>query len=77
MVSSGLGVISDFLRDRCLGSRLSRDECLNEHLFDTLRHARRMTAAWRSDYDLRPGAVRGGSGYDTNRMCLNIKGNVF
>lgn len=56
---------------------MSRDECLNEHLFDTLRHARRMTAAWRSDYDLRPGAVRGGSGYDTNRMCLNIKGNVF
>lgn len=28
-----------------------RDECLNEHLFDTLRHARRMIAAWRSDYN--------------------------
>lgn len=28
-----------------------RDECLNEHLFDTLRHARRIIAAWRSDYN--------------------------
>jgi len=28
-----------------------RDECLNEHLFDTLRHARRMIAAWRRDYN--------------------------
>ncbi len=28
-----------------------RDECLNEHLFDTLRHARRLIAAWRSDYN--------------------------
>ena len=26
-----------------------RDECLNEHLFDTLRHARRMIAAWHRD----------------------------
>ena len=26
-----------------------RDECLNEHLFDTLRHARHIIAAWRSD----------------------------
>jgi putative transposase len=24
-----------------------RDECLNEHLFDTLRHARHLIAAWR------------------------------
>jgi len=28
-----------------------RDECLNEHLFNTLRHAHRMIAAWRSDYN--------------------------
>lgn len=28
-----------------------RDDCLNEHLFDTLRHARRTIAAWRSDYN--------------------------
>ena len=26
-----------------------RDECLNEHLFDTLRHARHLIAAWRDD----------------------------
>ena len=25
------------------------DECLNEHLFDSLRHARRLIAAWRDD----------------------------
>ena len=28
-----------------------RDECLNEHLFDSLRHARQIIAAWRSDYN--------------------------
>ena len=28
-----------------------RDECLNEHLFPTLRHARRLIAAWRDDYN--------------------------
>jgi putative transposase len=28
-----------------------RDECLNEHIFDTLRHARCLIAAWRSDYN--------------------------
>lgn len=28
-----------------------RDECLNEHLFDTLRHARHLIAAWRDDYN--------------------------
>ena len=28
-----------------------RDECLNEHLFDSLRHARRLIAAWRDDYN--------------------------
>src|SRR6056297_2379288 len=28
-----------------------RDECLNEHLFPTLRHARHLIAAWREDYN--------------------------
>ena len=28
-----------------------RDECLNEHLFDNLRHARHLIAAWRDDYN--------------------------
>lgn len=28
-----------------------RDECLNEHLFDSLRHARNLIAAWRIDFD--------------------------
>jgi putative transposase len=28
-----------------------RDECLNEHLFDSLRHARHLIAAWRDDYN--------------------------
>ena len=28
-----------------------RDECLNEHLFDNLRHARNLLAAWRIDLD--------------------------
>ena len=28
-----------------------RDECLNEHLFDTLRHARNLVAAWRIDFN--------------------------
>jgi len=27
-----------------------RDELLNEHLFDTLRHARKLVAAWRDDF---------------------------
>ncbi len=27
------------------------DECLNEHLFSSLRHARRLIAAWRDDYN--------------------------
>ena len=38
-----------------------RDECLNEHLFDTLRHARHMVAAWRDDYNrYRPHSSLGG-----------------
>ncbi|PQV57234.1 putative transposase, partial [Defluviimonas denitrificans] len=28
-----------------------RDECLNEHLFPNLRHARHLIAAWRDDYN--------------------------
>lgn len=28
-----------------------RDKCLNEHVFDTLRHARGLIAAWRDDYN--------------------------
>jgi putative transposase len=28
-----------------------RDECLNEHLFDSLRHARDLIAAWRTDFN--------------------------
>jgi len=28
-----------------------RDECLNEHLFDSLHHARHLIAAWRDDYN--------------------------
>ena len=28
-----------------------RDECLNEHLFPTLRHACCMIAVWRDDYN--------------------------
>ena len=27
-----------------------RDECLNEHLFSNLRHARQLIRAWRDDY---------------------------
>ena len=28
-----------------------REECLNEHLFPSLRYASRMIAAWRADYN--------------------------
>ena len=28
-----------------------RDECLNEHLFSSLQHARQLIAAWRDDYN--------------------------
>ena len=28
-----------------------RDECLNEHLFDTLKHAREIIEEWRNDYN--------------------------
>lgn len=29
-----------------------RDECLNEHLFDNLHHARQLIAAWRTEFTL-------------------------
>ena len=29
-----------------------RDECLNEHLFQSYRHAREIIEAWRTDYNL-------------------------
>lgn len=28
-----------------------RDELLNEHLFDSLRHARNLVAAWQDDFN--------------------------
>ena len=28
-----------------------RDECLNEHLFDSLRHTRNLIAAWRTNFN--------------------------
>ena len=28
-----------------------RDECLNEHLFDSLRHAHDLIATWRADFN--------------------------
>ena len=28
-----------------------RDDCLNEHLFASLRHARHLIVAWRDDYN--------------------------
>jgi putative transposase len=28
-----------------------RDGCLNEHSFDSLRHARNLVAAWRHDFN--------------------------
>lgn len=28
-----------------------RDKCLNEHLFDNLRYARNLIAAWRADFN--------------------------
>ena len=38
-----------------------RDECLNEHLFRTMRHARQLIADWREDYNhQRPHSSRNG-----------------
>ncbi len=38
-----------------------RDECLNEHIFDNMRHARRLIATRRIDYNQnRPHSALGG-----------------
>jgi putative transposase len=38
-----------------------RDECLNDTLFSSLRHAREVLAAWRQDYNhIRPHSAHGG-----------------
>ena len=38
-----------------------RDECLNEHLFASYRHARDIIEEWRNDYNLnRPHTSRNG-----------------
>jgi putative transposase len=59
-----------------------RDECLNEHLFDSLNAARRIIEAWRIDYNttrphtsldgLTPAAfaTRPSQGHTENRFCL-------
>ena len=59
-----------------------RDECLNEHLFTNLRHARQIIAAWRIDYNTnRPHtsldgltplefATRSKQGHNQNRLYL-------
>lgn len=59
-----------------------RDECLNEHLFETLRHARNLIAAWRDDYNhhrphsslqgLTPRAFRNRSEEDQNLNRANL-----
>jgi putative transposase len=63
------------------GGRL-RDECLNEHLFASLAHARRSIEEWRIDYNTnRPHtslkgltptefADRPNEGHDQNRLSL-------
>ena len=45
-----------------------RDECLNEHLFGSLKHARQIIEAWRLDYNH---ALEHPSGYviEVNRLC--------
>ena len=59
-----------------------RDECLNEHLFISLAHARRIIEAWRIDYNTeRPHTSLGGltpiqfatrpkQGQNRNRLSL-------
>ena len=38
-----------------------RDECLNEHLFSSYAHARKVINAWRNDYNItRPHSSREG-----------------
>lgn len=59
-----------------------RDECLNEHLFSNLNHARQLIAAWRDDYNhhrphsslngLTPWAYRQRSAKDHNPNSANL-----
>uniref|UniRef100_UPI00048D4762 integrase core domain-containing protein n=4 Tax=Thalassobaculum salexigens TaxID=455360 RepID=UPI00048D4762 len=59
-----------------------RDECLNEHLFSSLRHARQLIGAWRDDYNqhrphtslggLTPWEYRNRSIEDQNRNRTNF-----
>ncbi len=59
-----------------------RDECLNEHLFDSLRHARSLVAAWRNDFNhnrphsslagLTPHEYTNRSGEDQNLNRANL-----
>lgn len=59
-----------------------RDECLNEHLFTSLRHARQLIGAWRDDYNhhrphtslngLTPWEYRNRSIEDQNRNRTNF-----
>jgi putative transposase len=46
-----------------------RDECLNETVFTSLRHARAVLAGWRRDYnEVRPHSALGGSAPSSIRM---------
>ena len=59
-----------------------RDECLNEHLFNNLSHARQIIGAWKIDYNTkRPHSSLGGltptefaarplEGHNQNRLSL-------
>ena len=49
-----------------------RDECLNEHLFRSLPHARRIVDAWRADYNSfrTPNEFAARSGQDQNQNGL-------
>jgi len=39
-----------------------RDECLNEHLFASYRHAREIIEEWRIDYNLNTDRTRASTG---------------
>ena len=39
-----------------------RDECLNEHLFANLRHARELISAWRTDTIVTTAPTRASTG---------------
>jgi len=50
--TTGVHLLSLFCEDnRTLVLPALRDECLNEHLFHGLAHARRLIEAWRIDYN--------------------------